>query len=159
METKFNFAILIFLVSIANLTGQVQNFPEAEKALEAVILKQKFGEFEYDKHQISSMKNNPQVKGLNGLMFAYYKDKKGNRITMSVQWFKDKNDLKNFYNKSVANKGFKDTLFEKNHLKVFQLKGQSLVYWTDSVNLMVSLGPNAPKELLEAYLKKVPGKK
>ena len=43
---------------------------QIKEALEEVVLKQDFGAFRFQKHEVVTIKNNDRVPGLNGLMFA-----------------------------------------------------------------------------------------
>lgn len=133
--------------------------PKAAKALSGVLIKNELGGFAFSKHEIATMKNNPQVPGLGGLMFVHYKNDADEQMTVSVQWFEDQKKLMKF---------FEDQL--KRQRKVLpQLKkvevGGNVVwsventayYWTDSKTLMVSLGgKKVPLEFIKGYLKKIP---
>ena len=109
------------------------------------------------------MKKNDRVPGLNGLMFAYYKDDGGSRIMVSVQWFENGKDLQAFFDSNIAQqlkipeqKGLKKRKFEGS---VIWSNGTQAHYWTDGRNLMCSEGgESVPDELVEAYLKRIPSK-
>lgn len=157
------FIIAFLLLAMGNVSqGQMpENYPKAEEALNKIVQEKAFGKFQFDKKQIISIKNNDKVPGLNGLMFAYYKDKEGNRVEFSVQWFEDKKKLLEFYESNLEHmqrqmKGLKKIKINDN--EVWGYNGK-MYAWTDAEHIMLSMAGNTvPPEMVKAYLKAVPSK-
>ena len=144
--------------SLAAQENANQPHPRAAKALERVGLQKNFGEFQFQKREIITLKENDRVKGLNGLMFAYYKKQpNGPRITLSIQWFEKEEDLLKFYNGNML----KQQGWEKKKVAdcvVLSMKGMAY-QWTDGEHFTVSMGgAPIPPELAKAYLALVPSR-
>lgn len=127
--------------------------PEAEKAMEKIVLKKDFGEnLKFHSREVVTMLRNDKVPGLNGLMFMKWKGgDPRTEVMASVQWFKKKDDLLKFYAPTTNRKDYKLGEIDGNSLWMIGENGYS---WTDGEHFLVSLGgsPRPPEEMVKDWM-------
>jgi hypothetical protein len=167
-----NFHRLLFCLGLFALTASgvtsadpLQQLPEVAKAMEKIVQKEKaFDGFNYQSHEVITIRENDRVPGLNGLMFVKYKNDAGQQIMLSIQWFEDKEDLLGFYVSNLDARRKQGIIpqrqsIDKNVLWETSIENGSIYEWTDAEHFAMSLGgPEVLPEILKAYLKAVPGR-
>ena len=158
MQLKLVSLIGLYFGHVCSLTyAQVEPHPEAERALAEIGLQRDFGEhIKFHTRQIVTMATNERVQGLNGLMFMRGKGSSPESdITVSVQWFKERTGLLDFYVTTVKRPDFK--LSEINGVLLWEI-GETGVFWTDGEHYLVSLmgSPRITWEILETWLTMIP---
>lgn len=151
-------AVLFSPVAFAQ-QGKPAPHPQAQKAMEKIVLKKDFGEnLKFHSRKVVTMLKNDRVPGLNGLMFMRWKgDDPGTEVMASVQWFQEKDDLLKFYAPTTSRKNYKLGELGGTTLWMIGEKGYS---WTDGEHFLVSLGgsPQPPQEMVEAWLSMIGSK-
>lgn len=139
--------------------GKPAPHPQAEEAMEKIVLKKDFGEnLKFHSREVVTMLQNDRVPGLNGLMFMRWKgDEPGTEVMASVQWFEEKDDLLKFYAPTTKRKDYKLGEFDGTALWMIGENGYS---WTDGEHFLVSLGgsPRPPQEMVKAWLSMIGSK-
>lgn len=151
-------AVLFSPVAFAQ-QGKPAPHPQAQKAMEKIVLKKDFGEnLKFHSRKVVTMLKNDRVPGLNGLMFMRWKgDDPGTEVMASVQWFEEKDDLLKFYAPTTSRKNYK--LGELGGTTLWMI-GENGYSWTDGEHFLVSLGgsPQPPQEMVEAWLSMIGSK-
>lgn len=161
MNSRLVFPLGMLLLVTDGVVAQddtPQEHPEAKVALEQVVVEADFGDYKFDHHDISTMKNNPQVPGLGGLMFVRYKSGKTDEVELSVTWHEDKQALDSFFARTKQNPMFKKHKVGEQVILQFKQDDGQACSWTDGKHLVISMlsGEPIPEELINAYLAVIP---
>lgn len=162
-DRNMRWSIIIIVVWLANsqwpsVDAQVSH-PEAEKALDKIVLEKDFGEqLKFHSRQVVTTKTNAAVPGLNGLMFIRWKGDSGaTEVMASIQWFEKQDDLLKFYEQSKQRDDFQRREVDGSSLWTI---GTTAYQWTDNAHFHIGLGgqPDPPREMLAAFLKLIPSR-
>jgi hypothetical protein len=133
--------------------GKPAPHPEAEKAMEKIVLKKDYGEkLKFHSREVVTLLQNDKVPGLNGVMFMRWKGgDPGTEVMASVQWFEKKDDLLKFYAPTTTREDYKLGELDGNSLWMIGENGYS---WTDGEHFLVTLGgsPRPPEEMVKDWL-------
>ena len=134
--------------------------PVAAEALARVILERDFDNWEFQKADVVTMRQNDRVPGLNGLAFVYYKNAAGPRVELVVQWFENKDALRAFFDAHLEQQGlFQRRAFADLIIWSAETPDGAGYMWTDDSHFVISMaGSSIPLELVEAYLDVVPSR-
>lgn len=133
--------------------GNPAPHPEAEKAMEKIVLKKDFGEkLRFRSREVVTMLKNDRVPGLNGLMFMRWTGADSETgVLASVQWFEKRDGLLKFYAQTTKNDDH--ILVEFDGVSLWKI-GEAGYSWTDGEHFLVSLAgsPRPPEAMIKDWL-------